>query len=166
MPSVAKRRRIHSTRRSESTIGGDGAIVVGIFGSQDDTHIHSLGLITLPPAPVLAQVPANPLPLEPAGKHPPRPGPAAAPPGLAARDADVLHQPAEVVDPPAPKAPKPASRIGGWRLYAIFAVVMVGAFVASLAFLSARKRPVKRRPRTRAKPLHLAKRAASSRSRF
>ncbi len=104
------------TGGSQSTIGGDGAIIVGIFGSQDDTRIHSLGLITVRP------------------------------PGLGARGADVLDEPAEAVAAGAPKAHKPASRSGCWLPYAVFAAVSGGVFVVSLAFPTTKMQPTKAHP--------------------
>ncbi len=117
------------TGGSEGYVGANGAPVVGIHGSQDDTHVQSLGLVFVtPPAPkaqdlpleivpVIPPVPAAPPvapPMAPPAAPPVAP-PAAAPPGpppappVAANDPGP-HPPRPGADPvPAAKpAPAPA----------------------------------------------------------
>ncbi len=87
------------TGGGESSVSGDGAVVIGVHGSQDVEHVTSLGLITMNPPPVVAQAP-------PRAETPPEPP---APPPRAE------EPPPPVAPPPPPKeepaqAPAPAPK--------------------------------------------------------
>jgi hypothetical protein len=110
------------TGGSESFIGGDGAIVVGIFGSKEETLVQSLGLITLDLLPAI-------------------------PKAAQAGDADAVEDaPAEEPHKPAAKG-NGRSRNKSWLSYAAFGAFALAALIASLAFLNTRKRPARRRER-------------------
>jgi hypothetical protein len=145
------------TGGSEATIGGFGAPVIGVFGSQEEDHVKSLGLIYLSqvlpepgpqPAPVLAERPASaqpttlivqqPPPLRELEKATGRHRPAAA-------EARAKLPPAPRAEPAAPvkqAAPTPA-RSAGTSLVWLLVLIVGGALVPLLFLLAAlcRKRP-------------------------
>jgi hypothetical protein len=107
------------TGGGEAYISGDGAPVVGVFGSQDVEHVSSLGLIYMSLPPVVAQAPAPPSrterpPERPAAAPPrvevPLPAPPAAPPAPPKEERAQAPAAAPKDEPRAdgPAAPNPA----------------------------------------------------------
>jgi hypothetical protein len=96
------------TGGGEGFIGGGGAPAVGIFGSQDDTHVQSLGLIFVSSPPQAVQVPAQPEPVAPV--VPPVVEPPLGPPGVQLPPAPLPgnHPPRADEQPPAAEPPPPA----------------------------------------------------------
>jgi hypothetical protein len=165
------------TGGGEASIGGNGAVVLGIVGCKDDTHVHSLGIVTMKSQAVVAQLPANPPPAPPVDKaapvepppaavdplpapppifkQPPRPGQAAAepqhPPADAAPQDDAPVPAIQAVELAAPKAAKTGK-------YTPFVLIGVGGTVAvavlglTLMLLGSKKRTIKPAPRRTGPP--------------
>jgi hypothetical protein len=154
------------TGGGEASVGGDGAPVVGVFGTQDDEKVSSLGLtfVAAPPPPVPPAPPVRPAPplVQPAPPIPPLVDQLFPPhdenppaPPLAAPIADVQPAvPPQAAGPPAPAAPAkvaapPAAQASIWPLFAyglpIAAFVAVAGLGLVFALLSVGRRgqPVK-----------------------
>jgi hypothetical protein len=137
----------------EASVDADGALVVGVYGSQDDDHVFGLGLIhalELPPAPKPEPVPEETPAVEPPTKPavPAKPAKPAARPQKPPVDDDPPER--EWVEPvtqrpSAPPAPEPAaqpvppspSRWTAWVPYVIFGFVMVVVLTVGLVFYGA-----------------------------
>ena len=95
------------TGGSETTVGGDGAPVVGISGSQGDEHASALGrTFTTDPAPAAVPLAVAPPPVVPPAAVPPavRP-PFVAPPAPPVRRQPLAPAPVEIRRPPWPTCP-------------------------------------------------------------
>jgi hypothetical protein len=126
----------------EASVGGEGGPVIGVFGSEDDVQVRSLGLYFFKPPAAAAQPPAVP----PRPQKPAEPPPA--PPGVerpAVLPAAVPAGPEDPAPLPAPAAPTAAPARGqgvpGWLPFAVFGAVSGLVFLV-LAVASARKKRV------------------------
>ncbi len=165
------------TGGSESSVGGDGAPVMGISGSQDDEHASSLGLIfTTDPAPAVVPPAAAPPVVKPPAIPPVQPpAPAVQPPHAPVRFENpppppLADPPAEPPQPPAEpaqhpdanaqqqaSAPPAAEKSSSDLLLAYGLPVAALIVVAGLALIFAltslnRKGQLGRRPANRAAP--------------
>jgi hypothetical protein len=118
------------TGGTERSLDGNGAAVVGVFGSEDEVHISSLGLwylnpLTLPDTQPADQAPEK-KPVVPRGGPPPK---GADPPPPAPEPADVAPE----AEPPAAAQKPPAAPKGtNWLPFVIFGVVTVPVLLGLL----------------------------------
>lgn len=152
---------------SEATIGGTGELVVGVFGTQDDDAVLSLGLVSLKPGVAVAKVQPKQPPLEKKAEPPPATPKKAEPPVVAEGKEPEPKRPArgeverraEDDEPEAkndlPKAkaaetPAVAAAPNSTRLWPVVALVGVGV-TGGLTLLVFAARP-KNLPRGRQTP--------------
>jgi hypothetical protein len=95
------------TGGGENYITGDGAPVIGLFGSKSDRHVHSLALLFISQKVQVAKIRGDPLPRPQPVKRPAEP-PKAEPPKDELPNDEPPDDPPEDKQPAEPKAEKPA----------------------------------------------------------
>ena len=133
------------TGGGEASIDGNGAPVVGVFGSQDEEHASALGLIYATPPAAAIVPPADPQPAVPP-PAPPQPRPASVQPPVPPAEAPRPVEPpdAPVVQPKVESAsttgktatPPAAVPEPGWPIWAAVGIpVAIFGAVAGVVFL-------------------------------
>jgi hypothetical protein len=156
------------TGGSEAYMTGNGSAVVGLWGSEDVEHVHSLGLLTMRQtagvvaAPLaVAAAKANgveqekPAEKKPAALQPPVPG--KVPVVVPVEAPAPADEPAAKADEPVKEAAEPAAQVQetrsassgmSWLPIAIFGIVTVPAFVFLLVSFNRKGSPPRRTRRS------------------
>jgi hypothetical protein len=132
----------NSSGGRESSLGGSGNLIVGVFGCQDEHDLRALGLLYVAGPPPAAGAPAPPpptpkpveLPAEPDGPVADRPSPSAPPAAAAAAREDSTAQPER-------RPAKQPGDFGGaviWLPFLAFGAVFV-LFAGALVMFAGRK---------------------------
>jgi hypothetical protein len=153
------------TGGSESTLGGTGALVVGVVGNKNEEKVSALGLVLVKQPARAIRAPDVLLPKE----------------GVVERPVDVPH----VIPPPAPlrveppptapettPAPAPADKKAlpttqvaegmGWLPFAIFGVVTIAFFAVLVGVFGLKRHGLKGEPGRRARPVRKPPRRPAS----